>query len=206
MINPHHHQVPNWPCILFHFPIIGWIFITFFGGGHGKLHTFWRGKVTESRVFYHPFQGQLWRNWWVLYVRRQSVEGKPRETKNRRRLYNPIRIHVWYSWYIYLHLVDFYGKLVAKYTSPMDTLGKSFIYPPGNYHSPPIYAYLKMMMFLFPSWDMYPFPGGYTRWWYWTMFFFSPGTSGNMIRNWHNIFAKREKKPPTSIIYIYTCI
>ena len=27
------------------------------------------------------------------------------------------RIHVWY---IYLHLVDFYGKLAGKYTSPMD--------------------------------------------------------------------------------------
>ena len=30
------------------------------------------------------------------------------------------RIHVWY---IYLHLVDFYGKYIGKYTSPMDPMG-----------------------------------------------------------------------------------
>ena len=30
------------------------------------------------------------------------------------------RIHVWH---IYLHLVDFYGKLVGKYTSHMDPMG-----------------------------------------------------------------------------------
>ena len=29
-------------------------------------------------------------------------------------------IHVWY---IYLHLVDFYGKLVGKYTSRVDPMG-----------------------------------------------------------------------------------
>ena len=28
------------------------------------------------------------------------------------------------AWYIYIHLVDFYDKLVGKYTSPMDTMGK----------------------------------------------------------------------------------
>ena len=30
------------------------------------------------------------------------------------------RIHVWY---IYLHMVDFYGFHVGKYTSPMDPMG-----------------------------------------------------------------------------------
>ena len=30
------------------------------------------------------------------------------------------RIHVWY---IYLHLVDIYGKIVGKYTSLMDPMG-----------------------------------------------------------------------------------
>ena len=30
------------------------------------------------------------------------------------------RIHVWY---IYLHLVDFYGFHVGKYTRPMDPMG-----------------------------------------------------------------------------------
>ena len=30
------------------------------------------------------------------------------------------RIHVWY---IYLHLIDFYGKVVGKYTNPMDPMG-----------------------------------------------------------------------------------
>ena len=33
------------------------------------------------------------------------------------------RIHVWY---ICLHLVDFYGKLVGKYISPMDPVGYPF--------------------------------------------------------------------------------
>ena len=27
------------------------------------------------------------------------------------------------EWYIYLHLVDFYGKYIGKYTSPMDPMG-----------------------------------------------------------------------------------
>ena len=30
---------------------------------------------------------------------------------------------MFFSWYIYLHLVDFCGKLVAKYTSHMDPTG-----------------------------------------------------------------------------------
>ena len=29
-------------------------------------------------------------------------------------------IHVWY---MYLHLVDFYGKCIGKYTNPMDPMG-----------------------------------------------------------------------------------
>ena len=33
----------------------------------------------------------------------------------------PMEFH--HVWYIYLHLVAFYGKLVGKYTSPMDPLG-----------------------------------------------------------------------------------
>ena len=36
----------------------------------------------------------------------------------------PLRIHVWY---IYLHLVDFYGFHVGKYTSPMDPMGMLFL-------------------------------------------------------------------------------
>ncbi len=35
---------------------------------------------------------------------------------------NPIPYHPW-DWYIYLHLVDFYGFHVGKYTSPMDGMG-----------------------------------------------------------------------------------
>ena len=31
--------------------------------------------------------------------------------------------HTIHVWYIYLHLVDFYGKLAGKYTSPMDAMG-----------------------------------------------------------------------------------
>ena len=30
--------------------------------------------------------------------------------------------HPW-DWYIYLHLVDFYGKCIGKYSSPMDPMG-----------------------------------------------------------------------------------
>ena len=32
--------------------------------------------------------------------------------------------HTIHVWYIYLHLVDFYGKLVGKYTSHMDSMGE----------------------------------------------------------------------------------
>ena len=31
--------------------------------------------------------------------------------------------HTIHVWYIYLHLVDFYGFHVGKYTSPMDAMG-----------------------------------------------------------------------------------
>ena len=36
-----------------------------------------------------------------------------------------LRIHVWY---IYLHLLDFYGFHVGKYTSPMDPLGYTVLF------------------------------------------------------------------------------
>ena len=37
--------------------------------------------------------------------------------------------HIIHVWYIYLHLVDFYGKCIGKYTSPMNTMGYGFNLP-----------------------------------------------------------------------------
>ncbi len=89
------------------------------------------GKYTIHGCYGLEKMGNLWKTstGWVkdqTFIRAVEIPRSPIRVPNT----DP-----WDERYIYLHLVDFYGELVGKYTSPMDPMGYSSASPSQDFIS-----------------------------------------------------------------------